>query len=225
MLANVGWVSNGKPREELLDQDGQGCLTEDDRIFIRRTNNGHTKVYISVFDVNVAGTIALISASSPEGIELEAGQGYILGKEQFSKRYRVLNISWPKDVPKSPGISEQLVFIFSSSPADLRHLVNPAVPRSSQPGPLSTLEKVIDQILFGCERDVGNELEKGIRFSVSQISFLLKPRAVLTRTLPTPDECIEWLGSVNGQSVTEPSPRVRDQVMLHVKGPWSDMLT
>ncbi|KAG9569651.1 hypothetical protein KCU71_g2205, partial [Aureobasidium melanogenum] len=207
VLVDVGWVSNGEAREELLDQDGEGCLTEDDRIFIRLTNHGHNKVFVSVFDVNVAGTISLISASSPEGIELEAGQGYILGKEQFGERYRGLDISWPKDAPKSPGISERLVFIFSSSPADLRHLVNPAIPRSSQHGPLSTLEKLIDQIASGCERDVGTELEEGTRFTISQIPFLLKPRAVPARTLPTPDQCAEWPNPVHDQLTSEPSQR------------------
>lgn len=225
VLVDVGWVCNGEAREQLLDQDGEGCLTEDDRIFIRLTNHGHAKIFISVFDVNVAGTISLISASSPEGIELGAGEVYNLGQEQFGEKYRGLNISWPKDIPKSPGINERLVFIFSSSPADLRHLINPEISRSSQSRPLSTLEKLIDQISFGCKHDVGNELGEGTRFTTLQIPFLLKPRAVLARTLPTPDQCAGWPSPIHGQLVTEPSPRVRDQVMLHVKSTWSDLLT
>lgn len=126
---------------------------------------------------------------------------------------------------KSPGISELLVFIFSSSLADLRHLVNPAIPRSSRHGPLSTLEKLIDQISFGYKRDVGTELEEGTRFTISRIPFLLKPRAKLACTLPTPNACAEWSGSIRSQFVTEPSPRVEKQVVLRVKGPWSDVLT
>jgi hypothetical protein len=210
VLVDVGWVSSGETREERLDQDGEGCLTEHDRIFIRLTNHGQTKVFVSVFDVNVAGTISLISDSSPEGIELEAGQVYNLGKEQFSEKYRGLYMSWPRDVPKSPGINERFVLIYSSSPADLRHLINPATPRSSHHGPLSTLEKLIDQISFGYKRDTGAELEDCTQFTISQIQFLLKPQAMLAHTFPTPDQCIEWPSSIHGELVTQSSSRVRD---------------
>jgi hypothetical protein len=160
-----------------------------------------------VFDVNVAGTISLISDSSPEGIELEAGQVYNLGKEQFSEKYRGLYMSWPRDVPKSPGINERFVLIYSSSPADLRHLINPATPRSSHHGPLSTLEKLIDQISFGYKRDTGAELEDCTQFTISQIQFLLKPQAMLAHTFPTPDQCIEWPSSIHGELVTQSSSR------------------
>lgn len=172
-------------------------------------------------DTSVATVLAWIS---PEGIELDAGQVYNLGKEQFSEKYRGLNVSWPKNLPKSPGINERLVFIFSSSPADFRHLVNPGIPRSSQHEPLSTLEKLIDEISFGCKRDVGNELGEGTLFTISQIPFLLKPRVVSARALPTPDQCAGGPSPTPGHLVPEPPSRVRDQAMLYVKGPWSDAL-
>jgi len=157
VVVDVGWINDGKPGEHRLEHNGDGCLTEDDRIFIKLANSGHSTVYVSVFDINVAGTISLISASSPEGIELEAGRTYTLGKNQFDESHRGLKISWPKDVPKSPGVNEWLVFVFSSSPADLRHLVNPATPRNSKHGPLSRLEKLVDWISFGNRRDIEEE--------------------------------------------------------------------
>jgi hypothetical protein len=187
VAVDVGWVDDGRPGEDHLEHNGDGCLTEDDRIFIKLANSGHSMVYVSVFDINVAGTISLISASSPEEIELEAGRPYTLGKNQFDEIHRGLKISWPKNVPKSPGVNEWLVFVFSSSPADLRHLVNPATPRSSKHGPLSRLEKHVDWISFGNRRDIEEETEESVRFTVSQIPFLLKPRTIFANALSSPN--------------------------------------
>lgn len=81
---DVGWVDDGRLGEDRLEHNGDGFLTEDDRIFIKLTNSGHSTVYVSVFDINVAGTISLISASF-EGIELGAGRTYTLGKHSSTK--------------------------------------------------------------------------------------------------------------------------------------------
>jgi hypothetical protein len=208
VVVDVGWVSDGRPGEDRLEHNGGGCLTEDDRIFIKLANSGHSTVYMSVFDINVAGTISLISASSPEGIELEAGRPITLGKNQFDESHRGLKISWPKNVPKSPGVNEWLVFVFSSSPADLRHLVNPATPRSSKHGPLSRLEKLVDWISFGNRRDIEEETEEGVRFTVSQIPFLLKPQTILASVLPPPNLSPEWMPSMHDQHTTRANSKV-----------------
>jgi hypothetical protein len=208
VVMDVGWVTDGRPGENRLEHNGDGCLTEDDRIFIKLANRGHSTVYVSVFDINVVGTISLISASSPEGIELEAGRTYTLGKNQYDESHRGLKISWPKDVPKSPGVNEWLVFVFSSSSADLRHLVNPVTPRSSKLGPLSRLEKLVDWISFGNKRDIEEETEEGVRFTVSQLPFLLKPQTISANALPTPDNSAEWMDSSHDQHMSRANSKV-----------------
>jgi hypothetical protein len=100
------------------------------------------------------------------------------------------------------------VFVFSSSPADLRHLVNPATPRSSRHGPLSRLEKLIDWISFGNKRDIGEETEEGIRFTVSQIPFLLKPQTISADALPPPNLSPEWMTSAHDQHMTRANSKV-----------------
>lgn len=209
VVVDVGWINDGRPGENRLEHNGGGCLTEDDRIFIKLANRGHSTVYVSVFDTNVTGTITLISASSPGGIELEAGRTYTLGKNQFDESHGGLKISWPKDVPKSPGVNEWLVFVFSSSPADLRHLVNPATPRNSKHGPLSRLEKLVDWISFGNRRDIEKEVEEDVRFTVSQIPFLLRPQSIPAIALPTADQNTEWIHPSNDQSGAQPTSKVR----------------
>jgi hypothetical protein len=219
VAVDVGWVNHGRPGEDRLEHNGDGCLTEDDRIFIRLTNNGDSTVYVSAFDVNVAGTISLISVSSPEGIWLEAGRSYTLGKNQFDESHRGLKISWPKDVPKSPRVNEWLVFVFSSSPADLRHLVNPATPRNLKHGPLSRLEKLVDWISFGNKRDIGQDTEEGIRFTISQIPFSLKPQTIFANALPPPRLSPEWMMSAHDQHMTQANSKVgcSDMLMSRVR--------
>jgi hypothetical protein len=208
VVVDVGWVKDKRLGEDRLEHNGGGYLTEGDCIFIKLANRGHSTVYVSVFDINVAGTITLVSASSPEGIELEAGRTYTLGKNQFDEDHRGLKISWPENVPKSPGVNEWLVFVFSSSPADLRHLVNPATPRSPKHGPLSGLEKLIDWISFGNKRDIGQETEEDVRFAVSQIPFLLKPPMTFANALPSPKLSPELMDSSHDQHMSRANSKV-----------------
>jgi hypothetical protein len=111
-------------------------------------------------------------------------------------------------VPKSPGVNEWLVFVFSSSSADLRHLVNPVTPRSSKLGPLSRLEKLVDWISFGNKRDIEEETEEGVRFTVSQLPFLLKPQTISANALPTPDNSAEWMDSSHDQHMSRANSKV-----------------
>lgn len=45
-------------------------MAEADHVYILLKNNGAAIVYVSVFDMNVAGKISLISKGSTRGIEL-----------------------------------------------------------------------------------------------------------------------------------------------------------
>ena len=93
-----GLVFQGKIGE-VLSQDGKAAIIESQQIFISMENKGDTTIFISVFDVNAAGDISLISRSSPQGIELRPNKRHILG-EVFGC-LNGLKLAWPKKSSKS----------------------------------------------------------------------------------------------------------------------------
>jgi hypothetical protein len=125
-----GLVACGK-RGRTIPQHEKNYVTEQDRVFISLQNNGASTVYISVFDLNVAGEISLVSTSSPKGIELRENREYVLGDDQFGLGLIGLPISWPDNVPKRPSVDEHLILILTSHPVDLRHLADPSLADSS----------------------------------------------------------------------------------------------
>ncbi|KAL2833767.1 caspase domain-containing protein [Aspergillus cavernicola] len=124
----IGLVDKGKPGER-FQQDGNDTVVENDRLYISLDNNGADTVYLSVFDINVAGMVTLISENSSSGIELKPGRSSILGKGEF--RLEGLKLSWPKGVAKSQEVHEQLVLILTNRAVDLRQLKDPESDRNA----------------------------------------------------------------------------------------------
>lgn len=105
-----------------LTQDGSAVIIEGQRVYIELWNGGDTTFFVSVFDVNAAGDIALISRSDPSGIEFARDKTHTLGRRYG--RLVGLEISWPKKVPKVAPIEETLIFFITSAAVDLRPLIN-----------------------------------------------------------------------------------------------------
>lgn len=190
-----------------IEQDGSGSITEGDRVYISLHNAGAGTVYVSVFDVNVAGEISLLSASSPMGLELQAGQSYTLGKDQFQLNLRGLPTVWPESVPKSERIDEWLIFVLSNTAVDLRHLETPAQLETQKgyPAPkrsgLRGLEEVTYHITSALKRTVVNETrESPMHYDIFDIPFSMvslaegesEQRSIPVEQLPEPEGTTEW---------------------------------
>lgn len=171
----VGLVQDGQPITTITPELGHNHVTEGDRAYIQLRNNGHDTVYIFVFDINVTGTISLVSASSPRGIRLDTGQSHTIGSNKFGK-LRGLPFSWPKEVSKERPVDERLLFILTNSPVDLGHLSDSEHRISSGRGGPSNLEKIASSISSGDSRDLGRDLgTDDVMFDVLHVPFMLCP--------------------------------------------------
>jgi len=113
-----GRVMGGAPRP--LPWAG-AYLSAGERIYVRLSNESAVRLYASVFDVGVAGRVALLNRSQPSGIGLGPGEVEVLGRRPGGA-LEGLRLEWPGDVPRTGARLESLVVIISSAPQDLRAL-------------------------------------------------------------------------------------------------------
>lgn len=159
---------------EKFEQDGMANVTEGQRIYITLSNSGKSTIFVSVFDVNVAGAITLVSGAWPRGIELASGGDYTLGKAQFGGGVKGLGISWPETVPKANNAEETLVFMLSSEEVSLQHLADPKRSIEAKGG-VSHLERFTYHLASGQARDLQAESQgRCIRYAVRHIPFSLR---------------------------------------------------
>jgi hypothetical protein len=171
-----GLVHNG--HRNMLKENGEASVTEKERVYVSLRNKGDGTVFVSVFDVNVAGKVTLISESSPRGIELGPGRDYTLGKDQFGGKLKGLELSWPVSVPKIENVDERIVFVISSLEVDLRHLADTRSSHTEARGDISSLERLTYHISYGGNRDIGGETRVGcIPYAVEQIPFTLRSKS------------------------------------------------
>ncbi|KAJ3455469.1 hypothetical protein MRS44_016951 [Fusarium solani] len=190
-----------------IEQDGSGFITDGDRVYVSLYNTGAGTVYVSVFDVNVAGKISLLSTSSPMGLELQAAKSYTLGMDQFQAAIRGLPTTWPGSVPRSERVDERLVFVLSNAEVDLRHLVTSAEPATrlaalaSKRSSLEGLEEVTYHIASGKQRDVITKTrESPMHYDIFEIPFSMvsvtggesEQRYIPAVQLPAPERPTEW---------------------------------
>jgi hypothetical protein len=174
-----GVVIKGK-RERIISQDGTGYVADGDRVYINLQNEGDNTVYISLFDVNVAGRVSYLSRSSPTGIDLESGRSYTLGAKDLDRGLPGLPVTWPDQVPRRREVDETLVAVVTSSPVDIGYLGKPrneTEVRSSgkAAGTQSNLEQLIDTISSARRRTIGaDEDSPSIRYDIIQIPFTLR---------------------------------------------------
>jgi Caspase domain len=171
-------VGDGKPGRR-VHNDGADHINEGDRVCLILQNNGDSTVYVSVFNINVAGKISLVSNSNPHGIRLVPGSSYTIGKEQFSDSHRGLGMRWPNGVPKTHPVEERLVCILSNLEVDLRHLNSEQRLSAGRSGQ-SKLEMLTYGIAFGDGRDATcDSLDSGLEYDILHFSFLLCPNGTV----------------------------------------------
>ncbi|KAK8244645.1 caspase domain-containing protein [Phyllosticta capitalensis] len=175
----LGTVRARKP-ERLIDQDGSGLVAHGERVYISLQNNGTNRVYVSVFNINVAGKVSLISRGRSTGIDLPPNKCDVIGADpSFPTRLRGVPITWPDSIPMTEPVNEHIVLIMTDSPVDLKYLESkPAADFRGDIGP-SSLERLTFCLATGTRRDMASENRGGrICYDTLHIPFLLTPFAV-----------------------------------------------
>ena len=191
-----------------VECNGTGRVRSGERIYIRLRNHGRQTIYVSVFSVNVAGTISRVSQAHAQGIPIEAGNEATIG-ENFGRLKGVL-VSWPEGIVEAQPVVDSLVFIQTDAPVDLSHLNGNSRTARGKSNGLSRLERLTDAISTAEGRDVREDrVASHVRYAVEVVNLTLDlPQAVTVEALPTPEEMerkIEspyvlprgWLGHIN----------------------------
>lgn len=172
----IGLVEN-RHRGMIIDTNSEDSITENARIFIYLCNHDESsRIFVSVFDVEVNGEISLVSAGSVDGIDLPPGRDYMIGETNG-----VLNglpVTWPRGVPKEKAVVETLVFIVSNAPVDLRYLQSSesSFHADRKGSSRSTLESRLYSLSQGTSRHIGAETQ-GMRilYDIVQLPIMLEP--------------------------------------------------
>jgi hypothetical protein len=151
------------------------CLHAGERLYVRLRNRGHSRIYVSVFDVGVGGCITLLNTSQPSGLLLRPERMETLGARPEGSLVG-LELDWPAAVPPRGERPESLVVVASDAPVDLR-LLETSGSRLVRATALS-LERLLQGLVVGTTRAVsprgGGSLL--VRHAVKHIRFWLDPR-------------------------------------------------
>ncbi|KAK3317362.1 caspase domain-containing protein [Cercophora scortea] len=193
LSVEFGTVESGAGLNDgrIIRQDGSDFLTDHDRAYISLTNRAaggpESTIYVSVFDINVAGEIFLICHSYPKGIDLPPQRNYVLGEDAELHLLDGLRMSWPDSVSREQPVSEELVLVITSSPVDLSALSSGDSPgdqerRNARRSALNNLELLGQQIAKGTTRNVESDRSVSVKYDVLHIPFTL-----VSSTLSEPD--------------------------------------
>ncbi|KAL2128658.1 hypothetical protein VTI74DRAFT_8861 [Chaetomium olivicolor] len=173
-------------RVRRIEQDGSGFIRAGDGVIIALRNAGDKTVYVSVFNVNVAGKIELLSGSSPRGVWLKAGQYHTLGNSDWDpldtdpRDPGGLETSWPANVPTEEPVAERHVFVVTNDEVDLTHLETSAGPEriASRRSDLQSggLEEFTYCLASGTRRDTRNRAKSRLLYDVFEIPFTMVPQ-------------------------------------------------
>ncbi|KAK1142074.1 hypothetical protein N8T08_008156 [Aspergillus melleus] len=119
----IGVVEDEQPTRSSQVGGEDYHVLEKESVYIKLHNRGRETVYVSVFDINVAGEVSFITQTNPEGIELPEERSTVLGSDDFGELMG-LEITWPKDVSKKLPIDEQFLLIITNTPMDVRYLAD-----------------------------------------------------------------------------------------------------
>ena len=150
------------------------------RMYARVHNRGDHAVYVSAFDVGVAGHIGLLTSGSPAGVRVDPGARCLLGGA--ADRGAGIGLSWPAE-PDAPGVDHArpatILVVAASMPQDLDVFDRRDPPeRGTLRGARSALERRFDQIVAGAPREVEGDAGPPVRYRVHAIDFELVPAAL-----------------------------------------------
>ena len=111
-----GLVARGAAAE--LPASG-AALHAGDHFWIRFDNASTDPLYLSIYDVGVAGRGSLLSASEGSGIRVEPGKQVTIG-ELPGRGLCGVPLGWPAAVPRDAPRGETLIAVVTDAPVDLR---------------------------------------------------------------------------------------------------------
>lgn len=175
-----GTAKNSK-HDRIIMQDGSGSIVAGEKVYMSLKNQGtqqNQRIYVSVFNVNIAGQISLISKGHSSGIELPPGRGFVLGAGRSGWGLPGLYISWPSGIPQTQAITESLVLVLTDTPVDLSHLANATAIATNRKGAdgASSLMRLASSIATGGTRDMAaSDHREHVRYDTLHIRYTLFP--------------------------------------------------
>ena len=176
----VAWVRLLPAGEEEPLADG-AHLFVGDRLMARLANTGGQKRFVGVVDVGVAGAVSILSDSEPDGVTLEPGEGYELGRDWFGAEG--IELGWPDGLPTDVPRAESVVTIVADAKIDglSRLQQRGVVARSAARGTGTTLRRLVDDLATGRRDSVRPAgAAPALRYRVERFEFVLHP-------VPRPD--------------------------------------
>ncbi|KAJ5761782.1 uncharacterized protein N7511_005164 [Penicillium nucicola] len=162
------------PSRTEIQSDGTGNLRNGDRLVIELHNEGDKPIFVSVFNINAAGNISLVSSASPRGTHLQAGDTYVLGRNSYTLKENGLAMSWPRFLLTltREAIPEHFVFFVSNQEVDLRALETNRR-RTIRRGVENRLERKIYDLSYGESRNCKSEEGPSIQWESIHVPFML----------------------------------------------------
>jgi hypothetical protein len=80
-------------------------------------------LYVNVLDRGISRRLSLLNVAQPAGVQLQAPTGSWTTLAHVPGLNQGMRLTWPGDVPRMPGLTEELVFVVSQRPLDLRDLL------------------------------------------------------------------------------------------------------
>jgi hypothetical protein len=143
-------------------------------VFIRVVNRGTGRVWVSLFDVGLAGKLTLLNSNlAPLGVELAPDEDYIFGMKQGKVQGQ--SLSWPAGLPKEQPRPESIVLLVMDREQDLRPLQQAGM-RSVPRGRGSELQQLLQQVESGQMRDMNpDQPQTDLKYDVRHITFFVDP--------------------------------------------------
>jgi tetratricopeptide (TPR) repeat protein len=167
----VGWV-------RLLPEGGEKPLTGGEHLFVgdrllaRFTNTGTEQRFVSSVDVGLSGALTVLTTAEPDGMTLDPGQLYELGRDWPGSAG--IAVGWPSGLPQDGPRAESVVTIVADARIDgLRALAQDGV---AQRGHRTSLGRLLTDLAAGRrELILPDPASRPVRYRVRRFDFVLHP--------------------------------------------------
>ncbi|SHM37378.1 caspase family protein [Cryptosporangium aurantiacum] len=179
-----------------LAADG-AVIAPGDRTYVRLHNHSARDLYYSVFSLDAAGAITLLSTASPAGERVVPGGTHTLGVGPAGT-LQGMEMVWPPVAPPDAPRPESFLVVVTPQPLSLAFLEQQGVRRGrgeEVPPELSPLQQVFSQAVSGGVRGAV-PLPGPTPYAVHHLGYLLHPQPVpptpARARSPLVDERPEW---------------------------------
>lgn len=142
-----------------------------DRVYVRVTNRGTTRLFVNLIDIGVSRSIGILNRSQLSGVAMEPGESYCFGQRAYDQ-ITGNRMRWPKQVPDDGPRLETIVVVVSDQPQDLTVLESQGVQRFFGSSPL---QQMLIRAGQGVTREVSWEEEADVRYAIRFIDFTFHP--------------------------------------------------